>query len=88
MASSARIDQATCRAKTLAGKLVEQGQDAKTRSVFGLIFHKVPAPHLPRLNGTQPLTLLRTHPALPSLPWSDLEPSDSPQPLPSLRINP
>ncbi len=31
----------------LASKLVEQALDAKTRSVFGLIFHKVPAPHLP-----------------------------------------
>jgi hypothetical protein len=34
--------------QTLSGVFVQQGKDAKDASIFGLVSHKIPAPHLAR----------------------------------------
>ena len=59
--------------QTLARAFIEQGEDAETRSVLGLVLDKIPTPHFSRLTGPQPLALLRSKASHPSLLLSHLD---------------
>ncbi len=73
--------------QALASVLIEKRQDAEAGSILGLVFHKIPTPHLSWAARSQPFALLRPQPSHPPLLAVHLEAFHPAQSLHTLGVD-